>query len=82
MEYDPSLYDIAINQVAIGLQDDYPLLSPSTCWESATTAVRRLVEEDLIIKPSLCGWRNPEHTADCENLVPLGRSLCYRHSNY
>lgn len=82
MEFNPGLYDVPVNEVAIALQVDFPLVHPSTIWMTATKAVERLVLEDLIIKPVQCEWRNPERTADCENYAPITKSVCYRHGNY
>lgn len=82
MEYEPALYDVAINEVHNVLTEHNPLVNPDALWVTATVIVNRLVAEDLIIKPSHCEWRNPEHTADCGNLTPLTKSLCYLHSNH
>jgi hypothetical protein len=82
MLFEPSLYNVAINEVAIALQHEYPLVEAGRLWETATAAVGRLVEEDLIIKPEQCQWRNPERTADCENLAPLTKSWCFDHGVY
>ena len=82
MDFQPALYDAAVNEVAIALQADNPLVAPSTIWETATEAVKRLVEEDLIIKPERCQWRNPERTADCDELAPLTKPWCFVHGTY
>ena len=82
MDFEPSLYDVAINEAAIALQADNPIVRPETIWAEATKVIERLVAEDLIIKPSQCEWRNPERTADCDNLAPLTKSWCFVHGNY
>ena len=82
MEHDPALYDVAINEVHNVLTEHDPLVNPDALWATATVIVNRLVEEDLIIKPSLCEWRNPENTADCQRPAPLTKSYCYQHGNY
>jgi hypothetical protein len=82
MEFEPGLYDVAVNEVAIALQADFPLMDPGTIWMTSTRAVERLVLEDLIIKPTVCEWRNASRTVDCENLAPLTKTHCYRHGNW
>ena len=82
MLFEPSLYNVAINEVAIALQDEYPLVTPAIIWETATAAVGRLVEEDLIIKPSQCEYANATKTVTCENLAPLTKSWCFDHGIY
>lgn len=81
MDFDAALYDLPINEVAIALQAHDPLVNPDAHWVTATAAVKRLVEEDLLIKPERCAYANGPRTVICENDAPIGKTWCYVHGN-
>lgn len=80
MDYDSTLYDVALVQVELAIRSEFELLDASVVRRLTDDVVRRLVEEDLIVEPPKCEHGNPERTIDCENYAPIGKSYCYNHN--